>query len=124
MAGVVRRRAFLIDGTEGSLLGGLWDVPGGKCRSRESAAACLRRELREELGVEVHVGQALGIYRHAYTHFQVTVHAFECRLRRGRPRANEHSAIRWVHPARLRQYPMGNVSRRIANQVAAGHSGR
>jgi len=120
-AGVVRRRGRVLIGRrpEGSLLGGLWEFPGGKCRSRESAGACLRRELREELGVEVDVGQSLGIYRHAYTHFEVTVHAFECRLRRGVPSAREHTAIRWVHPARLRQYPMGNVARRIANEVAA-----
>ena len=124
-AGVLRRGGRVLIGRrpEGSLLGGLWEFPGGKCRSRESAGACLRRELHEELGVEVHVGEALGVYRHAYTHFKVTVHAFECRLRRGRPVAAEHTAIRWVHPARLRHYPMGNVSRRIAN-VVAGKSPR
>jgi len=119
-AGVVRRGGRVLIGRrpEGSLLGGLWEFPGGKCRSRESAGACLRRELREELGVEVQVGEALGVYRHAYTHFQVTVHAFDCRLRRGRPVAREHTAIRWVHPASLGRYPMGNVARRIANVIA------
>jgi A/G-specific adenine glycosylase len=72
----------------------------------------------------VAVGPLLGIYRHAYTHFQVTVHAFECDLRRGRPQAREHTALRWVHPSRLGHYPMGNVARRIARHLAARHSVR
>ena len=95
-----------------------WEFPGGKCWKREAAGACLRRELREELGIEVEVGASLGIFRHSYTHFHVTMHAFECRIRRGRPRANEHTDLRWVIPSRLAAYPMGRVARRIADVVA------
>jgi len=120
-AGVVRQAGRVLIGRrpEGQLLGGLWEFPGGKCRSRESAGACLRRELREELGIEVEVGESLGVYRHAYTHFRVTVHAFECRIRTGAPRAAEHTAIRWARPSALGKYPMGNIARRIARRVAA-----
>ena len=119
-AGVIRRGGRVLIGRrpEGSLLGGLWEFPGGKCWKRETAGACLRRELREELGIEVEVGSSLGIFRHSYTHFHVTMHAFECRIRRGRPRANEHTDFRWVNPSRLSAYPMGRVARRIADVVA------
>lgn len=119
-AGVIRRAGRVLIGRRphGSLLGGLWEFPGGKCAPSESAAACLRRELREELGVGVRVGEPLGIFRHAYTHFQVTVHAFECALVGGEPEAREHTALRWVHPARLGEYPMGSVARRIGRAVA------
>ena len=119
-AGVLRERGRVLIGRrpEGGLLGGLWEFPGGKCWTREAAGACLRRELREELGVEVEVGASLGIFRHSYTHFHVTMHAFECRIRRGRPRANEHTDLRWVNPSRLSAYPMGRVARRIADVVA------
>jgi A/G-specific adenine glycosylase len=122
-AGVIRRRGRVLIGRrpEGSLLGGLWEFPGGKCWSRESAAACLRRELREELGIEIEVGASLGVFRHSYTHFHVTMHAFECAIRRGQPRAKEHTGLRWVTPGRLTAYPMGKVARRIA-EVVAGKS--
>ncbi len=125
-AGVIRQRGRVLIGRrpEGSLLGGLWEFPGGKCWRRETAGACLRRELREELGVDVEVGTPLGIFRHSYTHFSVTMHAFECRIRRGRPRAAEHTALRWVTPARLPAYPMGRVARRIADVVAGGPATR
>lgn len=120
-AGVIRRRGRVLIGRrpEVSLLGGLWEFPGGKCWRSESAAACLRRELREELGIEVEVGTSLGIFRHAYTHFRVTMHAFDCRIRRGQPQAKEHTDLRWVIPGRLSAYPMGRVARRIADVVAA-----
>ena len=126
-AGVIRRRGRVLIGRrpEGGLLGGLWEFPGGKCRQRETAAGCLRRELREELSVEVHVGASLGVFRHSYTHFHVTMLAFECTLRSGTPRAHEHTGLRWVQPARLSAYPMGRVARRIADVVAGqGRSGR
>jgi A/G-specific adenine glycosylase len=119
-AGVVRRSGRVLIGRrpEDALLGGLWEFPGGKCRSRETAGACLRRELREELGIEVDLGSFLGVYRHRYTHFSVTMHAFECRIRRGEPRLGEHTALRWVTPRSLAGYPMGRVARRIARVVA------
>jgi len=122
-AGVIRRHGRVLIGRrpEGRLLGGLWEFPGGKCRSRETAGACLKRELREELGIEVEMGSFLGVFRHSYTHFHVTMHAFDCRIRRGRPRANEHTDLRWVTPGRLKAYPMGRVARRIADVVARKH---
>jgi A/G-specific adenine glycosylase len=107
---------------EGGLLGGLWDFPGGKCERGESLADCVRRELKEELGITVRVGGNVGVFHHAYTHYRVTVCAYECDLQRGRPRAREHSAIRWVRPARLGEFPMGKVDRAIARalQLASG----
>lgn len=65
---------------EAGLLGGLWEFPGGKVQAGEDLPACLRREIREELGVEIEVGEPLGLYRHAYTHYRITLHAFACTL--------------------------------------------
>lgn len=123
-AGVIRRGKRILIGRrpQGRLLGGLWEFPGGKCRRQETLAGCLRRELREELGIDVEVGEPLGEFRHAYTHFQVTVHAFECRIRSGRPTLSDHTAIRWIEPRQLGRYPMGNVARRIARRIAAKSS--
>jgi A/G-specific adenine glycosylase len=104
------------------LLGGLWEFPGGKRRGGETLEACLRRELQEELGVRVRVGRRLGQIRHTYSHFHVTVHAFECRLVHGEPAALEHASLRWVAPSRLARYPMGKVARSIARSLA-GESG-
>jgi len=121
-AAVLRRNGDVLVGRrrEGQLLGGLWEFPGGKQESDETLKACLRRELREELGVKVVVGEEIGAFENAYTHFRVTVHAFECRLASGEPRALDHSEIRWTPIARLRRLPMGKVDRAIARLIAVG----
>jgi A/G-specific adenine glycosylase len=115
---IERDGAVLIDRrpTEG-LLGGMWEFPGGKVESGEDLPACLRRELREELGIDVEVGELVGVYKHAYTHFRVTVHAFRCRLKRGEPQTIQVSAVHWVHPGELGSYPMGKIDRQIAKAL-------
>lgn len=102
---------------QGGLLGGLWEFPGGKLNSGEDLASCLKREIREELGVEISVGDALGVYRHAYTHFRVTLHAFQCALLNGQPRPLEHHALEWASPRALSNFPMGKLDRQIANSL-------
>jgi A/G-specific adenine glycosylase len=112
-----RGKVLIARRLEGRLLGGLWEFPGGKRERGESLAACVRRELKEELGITVGVGARLGVFRHAYTHYRVTVHAYECSARRGRPVARVHSAVRWVRPEQLGEFPMGKVDRAIARKL-------
>jgi A/G-specific adenine glycosylase len=100
------------------LLGGLWEFPGGKQQEGEDLPACLRREIREELGVEVAVEEPLGVYRHAYTHFRVTLHAFQCAITHGEPQSIQASDIRWVKPGDLPDYPMGKIDRQIAGKLS------
>lgn len=115
-------RVFIARRPEGGLLGGLWEFPGGKCKSHESLQSCLKREWREELGVDIKPGKALGSYRHAYTHFRVTVYAFECEMLSNQPKALEHEEVRWARLEDLGNYPMGKVDRQIAKslQLARG----
>jgi len=101
------------------LLGGLWEFPGGKVQEGEDLPACLRREICEELGAEIEVGEPLGVYRHAFTHFRITLHAFRCTLIRNEPRPIEHADIRWVKPEEMERYPMGKIDRQIAIELLA-----
>lgn len=118
-AGVLRRAGKIMVGRrpEGVLLGGLWEFPGGKVRPGESPEGCLRRELAEELGVAIDVGKRLGVYKHAYTHFRITVYAFECGLVEGEPRALEHAELRWVGVHEMDALPMGKVDRLIVRTL-------
>lgn len=101
------------------LLGGLWEFPGGKLQPGEDLPACLRREIHEELGVPIQVGASYGVYRHVYTHFRVTLHAFACRLLdEGEPQPLQTQDIRWVQPGELQDYPMGKIDRQIAQRLS------
>ena len=89
---------------EEGLLGGLWEFPGGKQEPEESLEACLQREIREELGIEVEVGSLLTSIRHAYSHFRITLHAFPCRYLSGKPQPLGCTDFRWVLPQELSDY--------------------
>ena len=116
---IVRQgRLMIAQRPEQGLLGGLWEFPGGKLEAGETLTACLRREIREETGADIEVGDLLGVYRHAYTHFRVTLHAFWCSLKNGKqPQALEARELRWVETAELPKYAMGKIDRQIAREI-------
>jgi len=99
------------------LLGGMWEFPGGKVEPGETDVEALAREIREELGMEVGVGVKLGSYKHAYTHFRVTLRAYHCSVASGEPRALEASEIRWVSITQLGTFPMGKLDRMISSTL-------
>lgn len=78
------------------LLGGLWEFPGGKRRPGEDLKTCLRREIDEELGIDVKVGDLLCTVDHAFTHFHMTLYAFQCRWLGGTPQCLGCTDIQWV----------------------------
>ncbi len=111
---VWKGRRLLIDQRKpDGLLGGLWEFPGGKRKVSESLTACVVRELREELNVEVAVGRRLVTVKHAYTHFRITMHAFECQYVSGRPKAIGCAAWKWVHLAELDRYAFPRASHKV-----------
>jgi 8-oxo-dGTP diphosphatase len=75
-----------------------WEFPGGKINSGETPEQCLKRELREELGIEVHVGRSFEQVTHQYPDFSVTLFPFLCTLTGGQLTLHEHKAVAWMSP--------------------------
>lgn len=101
------------------LLGGLWEFPGGKQEKDETLAECLQRELREELAIEVSVGELYCVVKHAFTHFKITLHAFTCRYVSGEPQAIGVKDWAWVKPEQLSQYSFGKADREVIKMLEA-----
>jgi len=99
------------------LLGGMWEYPGGKVEPGESLAQALEREITEELGVTVAVGPEIGVFKHAYTHLKVTLHAFTCRLISGEPKPLHASEIAWRRLPDIQNFPMGKIDRQITQHL-------
>jgi mutator protein MutT len=68
-----------------SHLGGLWEFPGGKLEAGETFEQCLVREIREELGVEISVGELFSEISHDYPEKSVRLEFFICKLISGEP---------------------------------------
>ena len=119
-AGIIRKngRVLIAQRPADKLLGGMWEFPGGKMEKGETKEMCLRRELKEELGIEVKVGKPVMTLRHAYSHFKITLYVFETKLIKGKPRAIEVADFKWL-PPRLGGLPHGedrSPDRRVVNQ--------
>lgn len=101
------------------LLGGLWEFPGGKQEDGETLEACLKRELREELAIEVEVGNLFAVVKHAFTHFKITLHAFTCTyVDAGTP--PQTLGVRdyaWVTPDELDKYSFGKADKQIIAEM-------
>ena len=101
-AAVVERdgRVLVARRQRGVHLEGLWEFPGGKLEDGESLAACLGRELREELDVTARVGEEIYTTTHEYPERRVELHFLRCELG-GEPRPLLGQEIRWVARADL-----------------------
>lgn len=113
-------RVLLAQRNLDDMLGGLWEFPGGKLEDGETLPDCLAREMCEELGVTVEVGERLTRIEHAYTHFRMTLHAFRCRLIAGEPRCLDCADFRWALPAEMAELPMSVADRKIVQALIGG----
>ncbi len=99
------------------LLGGLWEFPGGKLESGETLPECVKREIMEELGIRIRVGKKVAKISHAYSHFRITLHAFDCTYQSGSPQKLGVQDWRWVEPLNLRRYAFPAANQPVIDQL-------
>ena len=102
---------------EEGLLGGMWEFPGGKQEPGEPIEACIARELMEELGIVVSVGEALITLDHAYSHKKLQFVVHLCDWCSGDPKPLASQQVRWVRPEQLKDYPFPAANARIIDAL-------
>lgn len=95
------RRVLLSERTGDSAFAGLWEFPGGKLRDDETADIALRRELAEEIGVELVEYEHLMALEHDYADRRVSIDFYLVSTWRGRPTGREGQAICWQPAQKL-----------------------
>jgi A/G-specific adenine glycosylase len=104
--------------TEG-LLGGLWEFPGGKQELGETLEATVQREIEEELDIQVKVQEMITSVKHAYTHFKITLHAYQCTYISGNPKPKASQEYRWVSPGDLPNFAFPKANKTVLEQVVS-----
>ena len=119
-------RVLIARRPEEGLLGGLWEFPGGKVEPGETPGQAARREVREELGVDVEIIEPVDRVRHAYSHFRITLHLFHARWLSGGPPVKlegeyeEGESPRWTCPADLSRYAFPAANHGIIGRLVQG----
>jgi len=101
-------RVLIAQRPPGKAMAGQWEFPGGKIETGERPEEALIRELQEELAITVREPclAPFTFASHTYPDFQLLMPLYLCRRWEGSPEAREHSALKWVRPRDLSQYPM------------------
>ena len=98
-------------------MGGLWEFPGGKIEEGESAENCIIREIKEELGVHVKPTSFLKQIKHAYTHFSITVDAYNCDFLHGCPQPLGCDDWRWIGPDQIKTLPFPKANHKLFDKI-------
>ena len=109
---ITRRRA-------GAHLGGLWDFRGGKADPGEPATRALEREILEELGVTIRVGEPLATVDWAYPDKRVRIRFFRC-VAQGEPRPLEGQELAWVAPDDLGRHRFPAADAELIKRLGGG----
>ncbi len=120
VAGVIRQDTALLvtKRPSNAMLGGLWELPGGRFKRGERPAAALRRTLREQLGISVEAGLQLAEISHGYSHFTITLSAVAATLADGHPGNREGTDWCWAGSTQLNELPFDRAHRRLLDLLA------
>src|SRR5262249_37966826 len=110
-------RLLITQRPAGAHLGGLWEFPGGKREPHETFAECLVRELREELGIEVEVGEVVESLTHMYPDKTVHLKFFRCRWKQHEPQPLDCLALKWVGVDELPGYSFPEADQQLLKLI-------
>jgi len=105
-AGLIRKNGkwLITKRPEGGHLEGYWEFPGGKQENNENLQGCLEREIEEEVGLKVRANQVVLTVFHEYKTKVISLHALDCIVLDGEPRAIECQDFRWVDLGDFQKY--------------------
>jgi len=103
-----------------SHLGHLWEFPGGKLEKDESPEACIVRECREEIGIEVKPLRLFHEVQHSYPEVTVHLYFFICEIVSGNPQALDCAGIAWADAQELKNYEFPEADLDLIQTLSKG----
>jgi 8-oxo-dGTP diphosphatase len=115
---IEKDRKVLIARRKRPFMGYFWEFPGGKLEDNETLHECLKREIREELAIEIEVGPLVSLNKHVLNcQSAIALYAYRARFISGNIELNDHEEIKWVLPEDLTKYDFPDPDRLIAKKV-------
>lgn len=124
-AGVIieKKKVLVAQRMEGALRGLLWEFPGGKVKESEDPREALRRELKEELDVDVEVGKILEVVFHTYPEYPILLLTYYCYIIKGVPKPIGCHDLRWVSLEELNGLAMPPADEPIRKHLITAKEG-
>ena len=115
VAGIIRYKEKIIISKRKpeAMLGGLWEFPGGKIKKNETHEECLKREVLEEINIKIKNLHYLGHIKHAYSHFSITLHSYECDYDSGKIKAIECVEVKKIKLSDITKYAFPKANHKI-----------
>lgn len=98
-------------------LGGLWEFPGGKQKNKEAIEDTVRREVKEETGLDIALRDLKMTVKHAYSHFKITLHAYEADWVSGDAKPLSADELRWVEIDALDAFPFPKANKKVLESL-------
>ncbi len=119
VAGVIRSGNKVLIGLrpENHSLAGQWEFPGGKIETGESPELALKREMNEELGIDVEVGTLLLAVTHSYGEVNILILFYEILYWKGEPKSKHHQLIEWIEPREFYTRPIPEANKKVLPRI-------
>ncbi|HEY8270769.1 MAG TPA: 8-oxo-dGTP diphosphatase MutT [Pseudobdellovibrionaceae bacterium] len=119
VAGFLKKDGKILVGQrpENNSLPGQWEFPGGKIEPGETPEQALVRELQEELGIDVEVGDLKLACTHSYGEVGILILFYEILFWKGQPKAQHHMMLEWIHPEELKHRNIPEANRKILDRI-------
>lgn len=118
-AGILKKdnRVLVGQRPENHTLAGLWEFPGGKIELGETPEEALKRELNEELDIEVEVGELKIACTHSYGDVGIVILFYEVLFWKGEPKTKHHMNLEWVTAKELTMKNIPDANRKNLDRI-------
>ena len=102
---------------QNKMLGGLWELPGGKKEEKETFKTCLKREIKEELNINIEVQKKIGTVKHSYSHFKIRLHGFMCKAKSGKLKIQAADDYSWIKLNDIENFSFPKATHKIFEKI-------